>query len=154
MRHDFQIRRPVVADKIKLYTGNANLQPYKNAMHHIDYIFREAAFKHVLSCELFPIEAVKTIVAHRRKCACGSGTDDDLLYQLRQCDMFPRFCHSIIYRSDHEGNLITNLNTILFLMNLDEAVDLIMFVLEHGEPGELFVQKYDVSIIDNLLKAV
>lgn len=41
-----------------------------------------------------------------------------------------------------------------FLMNLDEAVDLVQFALEHGEPGDLFVQKADASTIADLAKAI
>lgn len=49
---------------------------------------------------------------------------------------------------------ITNPNMTRFLMNLDEAVDLVMFAFEHGEPGDLFVQKSDASTIGDLAKAV
>ena len=49
---------------------------------------------------------------------------------------------------------ITGPNMTRFLMNLDEAVDLVMFAFEHGEPGELFVQKSDASTIGDLAKAV
>ncbi len=41
-----------------------------------------------------------------------------------------------------------------FLMNLDEAVALVMFAFEYGEPGDLFVQKSDASTIGVLAKAV
>lgn len=41
-----------------------------------------------------------------------------------------------------------------FLMNLDEAVDLVMFAFEHGNPGDLFIQKADASTIGDLAKAV
>jgi len=34
-----------------------------------------------------------------------------------------------------------------FLMNLDEAVELIAFAFEHAEPGDLFIQKADASTI-------
>lgn len=34
----------------------------KNAMHGVDYIFHAATLKQVLSCEFFPIDAVKTNV--------------------------------------------------------------------------------------------
>ena len=30
-------------------------------------------------------------------------------------------------------------------MNLDEAVDLVMFAFEHAKPGDLFVQKSDTK---------
>ena len=41
-----------------------------------------------------------------------------------------------------------------FLMNLDEAVDLVMFAFEHANPGDLFIQKSDASTIGDLAKAV
>ena len=41
-----------------------------------------------------------------------------------------------------------------FLMNLNEAVDLVMFAFEHAKPGDLFVQKSDASTIEVLGKAV
>lgn len=49
---------------------------------------------------------------------------------------------------------ITNPEMTRFLMNLDEAVALVMFAFEHGEPGDLFVQKSDASTIGDLAKAV
>ena len=49
---------------------------------------------------------------------------------------------------------ITDPNMTRFLMNLDEAVDLVMFAFEHGEPGDLFVQKSNASTIGDLAKAV
>ena len=41
-----------------------------------------------------------------------------------------------------------------FLMNLDEAVDLVQFAFEHANPGDLFIQKADASTIGDLAKAV
>ena len=49
---------------------------------------------------------------------------------------------------------ITNPEMTRFLMNLDEAVDLVKFAFEHAEPGDLFVQKADSSTIGTLAKAV
>lgn len=49
---------------------------------------------------------------------------------------------------------ITDPNMTRFLMNLDEAVALVMFAFEHGEPGDLFVQKSNASTIGDLAKAV
>lgn len=49
---------------------------------------------------------------------------------------------------------ITDPNMTRFLMNLDEAVALVMFAFENGKPGDLFVQKSDASTIGVLAKAV
>lgn len=49
---------------------------------------------------------------------------------------------------------ITNPEMTRFLMNLDEAVDLVKFAFEHANPGDLFIQKADASTIGDLAKAV
>lgn len=49
---------------------------------------------------------------------------------------------------------ITDPNMTRFLMNLDEAVDLVEFAFEHANPGDLFIQKSDASTIGDLAKAV
>ena len=63
MRHEFQVKMPEVADKIKFYIGDVrDIQSVRNAMHGVDYIVHAAALKQVPSREFFPIEAVKTNV--------------------------------------------------------------------------------------------
>lgn len=49
---------------------------------------------------------------------------------------------------------ITDPNMTRFLMNLDEAVDLVAFAFEHAEPGDLFIQKADASTIGDLAEGV
>lgn len=49
---------------------------------------------------------------------------------------------------------VTNPDMTRFLMNLDEAVDLVTFAFEHANPGDLFIQKADASTIGVLAKAV
>ena len=49
---------------------------------------------------------------------------------------------------------ITDPNMTRFLMNLDEAVDLVDFAFHNAKPGDLFIQKADASTIGVLAKAV
>ncbi len=49
---------------------------------------------------------------------------------------------------------ITNPDMTRFLMNLDESVELVKFAFEHGNPGDLFIQKAPASTIGDLAKAV
>ncbi|MCR5610603.1 MAG: polysaccharide biosynthesis protein [Clostridiales bacterium] len=49
---------------------------------------------------------------------------------------------------------ITNPEMTRFLMNLDEAVELVKFAFNHADPGDLFIQKADASTIGDLAKGV
>ncbi|WP_304518509.1 MULTISPECIES: polysaccharide biosynthesis protein, partial [unclassified Adlercreutzia] len=49
---------------------------------------------------------------------------------------------------------VTDPNMTRFLMNLDEAVDLVCFAFEHANPGDLFVQKAPASTVGDLAEAV
>ncbi len=49
---------------------------------------------------------------------------------------------------------ITDPHMTRFLMNMDEAVELVMFAFQHANPGDLFIQKADASTIGDLAKAV
>ena len=49
---------------------------------------------------------------------------------------------------------ITEPNMTRFVMSLEEAVDLVLFAFEHGESGDILVQKAPASTIEILAKAV
>lgn len=49
---------------------------------------------------------------------------------------------------------ITDPNMTRFLMSLDEAVDLVLFAFEHGNPGDLFVNKAPAGTIGDLAQAL
>jgi len=49
---------------------------------------------------------------------------------------------------------ITDPKMTRFMMTLDDAVDLVLFAFENGEPGDMFVQKSPAATIDVLAKAL
>ena len=49
---------------------------------------------------------------------------------------------------------ITNPDMTRFLMSLEQAVELVLFAFEHGQPGDIMVQKSPASTIKDLAQAV
>ncbi|MDD3194262.1 MAG: polysaccharide biosynthesis protein [Paludibacter sp.] len=49
---------------------------------------------------------------------------------------------------------ITDPNMTRFMMTLDDAVDLVLYAFEHGNNGDLFVQKAPAATLDTLAKAL
>ncbi len=49
---------------------------------------------------------------------------------------------------------ITDPSMTRFMMTLDDAVDLVLYAFEHGQPGEVFVQKAPAATIEVLAKAL
>ena len=201
MRHEFQVKMPEVADKIKFYIGDVrDLQSCKSAMHGVDYIFHAAALKQVPSCEFFPMEAVKTNIIGTDNvltAAIDAGVEaviclstDKAAYPINAMGISKAMMEHVIFANarvaakrggtviccTRYGNVmcsrgsviplfidqikngkpitITDPNMTRFLMNLDEAVDLVMFAFQHANPGDLFIQKADASTIGDLAKAV
>lgn len=65
--------------------------------------------------------------------------------------VIPLFVEQI--RNGHEIT-VTDPNMTRFMMNLDEAVALVMYAFQNANPGDLFIQKADASTIGDLAKAV
>ena len=65
--------------------------------------------------------------------------------------VIPLFCDQI---DEGKPLTITNPNMTRFLMTLSDAVDLVLYAFEHGEQGDLFVQKAPAATIETLAQAV
>ena len=65
--------------------------------------------------------------------------------------VIPRFCDPI---DEGKPLTITNPNMTRFMMTLSDAVDLVLYAFEHGEQGDLFVQKAPAATIETLAQAV
>jgi len=60
------------------------------------------------------------------------------------------------YNQIKSGNdiTVTDPNMTRFMMTLDDAVDLVLFAFENGNPGDIFVQKSDSTTIGQLAKTM
>ena len=65
--------------------------------------------------------------------------------------VIPLFCEQI---DDGKPLTITNPAMTRFMMTLEDAVDLVLYAFEHGEQGDLFVQKAPAATIETLAEAV
>lgn len=109
----------------------------------------------------YPINAMgiskammEKIIGANARIAAGKTTICCTRYGNVMCSrgsVIPLFIDQIL-----SGNpiTITNPNMSRFLMNLDEAVALVMYAFEHGGPGDLFVQKSSSCTIGDLSTAV
>ena len=198
MRHEFQVKMPEVADKIKFYIGDVrDLQSVKNAMHGVDYIFHAAALKQVPSCEFFPMEAVRTniigtdnvltaaIEASVESVICLS--TDKAAYPVNAMGTSKAMEEKVAVAKSRNsgktkicctryGNVMCSRGSVIplwidqikagnpitvteptmtrFIMSLDEAVDLVLFAFEHGENGDILVQKAPATTIKIQAEAV
>ena len=198
MRHEFQVKMPEVADKIKFYIGDVrDLQSVKGAMHGVDYIFHAAALKQVPSCEFFPMEAVRTnvigtdnvltaAIEEGVECVICLSTDkaaypinamgitkavEEKVAVAKSCMSgktkicCTRYGNVMCSRGSviplwidqiKNGNPITLTEPSMtrFIMSLEEAVDLVLFAFEHGENGDLLIQKAPACTIQTQAEAV
>lgn len=49
---------------------------------------------------------------------------------------------------------VTDPNMTRFMMSIEDAVDLVLYAFQHGEPGDLFVQKAPAATIATLVEAL
>lgn len=198
MRHEFQLKMPDVADKIKFNIGDVrDLRSVRDAMYGVDYIFHAAALKQVPSCEFFPSEAVRTNVLGTENvltAAVEAGvksviclSTDKAAYPINAMGLSKELEEKIaIAKSRTSGNTkicctrygnvmcsrgsviplwidqirkgqaitLTEPKMTRFIMSLEEAVDLVLFAFEHGENGDLLIQKAPACTIQTLAEAV
>lgn len=110
----------------------------------------------------YPINAMGMSKAMMEKVAVAKGRDlkegQTVICRTRygnvmasRGSVIPLFCEQI------EKGLpltVTNGDMTRFMMTLDDAVNLVIYAFEHGEQGDLFVQKAPAATIDTLAQAV
>ena len=169
MRHRLQEKSPELASKVRFFIGDVrNAQSVRDAMHGVDYIFHAAIDEGVdrvvcLSTDkaAYPINAMgkskammESIIYANARNGAGRTTICCTRYGNVMCSrgsVIPLFIDRI---RKGEPLTVTDPNMTRFLMNLDEAVDLVQFAFEHANPGDLFIQKAPASTIGDLAEAV
>ena len=198
MRHEFQVKMPDVADKIKFYIGDVrNPESCRGAMHGVDYIFHAAALKQVPFCEFFPMEAVRTNVIGTDNvltAAIEEGVEcviclstDKAAYPINAMGITKAIEEKVAVAKSRNsdrtkicctryGNVMCSRGSVIplwidqiksgnpitvtepkmtrFIMSLEEAVDLVLFAFEHGENGDLLIQKAPACTIGTQAQAV
>ena len=200
MRHEYQVRMPDVADKIKFYIGDVrDLQSVKNAMHGVDYIFHAAALKQVPSCEFYPMEALLTNAVGAENvmnAAMAAGvknvvilSTDKAAYPINAMGISKAMMEKLAVAKSRVavergcticatryGNVMASRGSVIplfieqikagqpltvtdptmtrFMMSIEGAVDLVLYAFEHGQPGDLFVQKAPAATIETLVNAM
>lgn len=198
MRHEYQVRYPEVAHKIKFYIGDVrSLESCRGVMPGVDYIFHAAALKQVPSCEFFPMEAVKTNIVGTDNVLtaaieAGVGaviclSTDKAAYPINAMGITKaieekvavaksRFSNKTKICCTRYGNVMCSRGSVIplwieqirsgnpitltepsmtrFIMSLDEAVDLVLFAFEHGQNGDILVQKAPACTIGIQAEAV
>ena len=130
----------------------------------------EAAINHnvkkviVLSTDkaAYPINAMGMSKAMMEKVAVAKGRDlredQTVICRTRygnvmasRGSVIPLFCKQI-----RQGKPLTVTNPAMtrFMMTLEDAVDLVIYAFEHGEQGDLFVQKAPAATIRTLARAI
>lgn len=130
----------------------------------------EAAINHkvkrvvVLSTDkaAYPINAMGMSKALMEKVAIAKGREvrnsNTIICRTRygnvmasRGSVIPLFCSQI---AAGQPLTVTNPDMTRFMMTLDDAVDLVVYAFEHGEQGDLFVQKAPAATIATLAEAV
>ena len=140
------------------------MEAVKTNIHGSDNVISACVENHVkkaifLSTDkaAYPINAMgmeKNVVARSRQMLPG----DPVLCLTRygnvmasRGSVIPLFCEQI---DEGKPLTVTNPDMTRFMMTLNDAVDLVLYAFEHGEQGDLFVQKAPAATIDTLAKAI
>jgi UDP-N-acetylglucosamine 4,6-dehydratase/5-epimerase len=112
---------------------------------------------------VYPINAMGISKAMMEKVAIAKSRDYSLSKSTKICitrygnvmasrgSVIPLFIDQI---KNNKPLTITNKDMTRFMMTLDDAVNLVLYAFEHGESGDLFVQKSPAATIEVLAKAL
>lgn len=136
-------------------TDNVITAAVENKVERVVFLSTDKAAYPINSMGMSKAIGEKIVAARAQKAFERSGTVLSCTrYGNVMCSrgsVIPLFIDQI---KNHHPITVTDPSMTRFLMNLDEAVDLVAFAFEHAEPGDLFIQKADASTIGDLAKGV
>jgi len=108
---------------------------------------------------VYPINAMGTSKAMMEKVALAKSRNSPTTISITRYGNVLGSRGSIIplIKQQIENNLpitITDPKMTRFMMTLEEAVELVLFAFQNGNPGDIFIQKSPASEVGNLVKAV
>lgn len=138
-----------------LGTDNVITAAVENKVERVVFLSTDKAAYPINTMGMTKAVAEKVVAARAQKAYERSGTVLACTrYGNVMCSrgsVIPLFIDQI---KNNRPITITDPNMTRFLMNLDEAVELVAFAFEHAEPGDLFIQKADASTIGDLADGV
>src|SRR5215217_3636203 len=155
--------------RLSYYIGDVrDYRSVLNATRGVDFIFHAAALKQVPSCEFHPMEAVKTNVMGTDNVLEAAITNavsrvvclstDKAVYPINAMGISKAMMEKVMIAKGRtaqgSATTITDPNMTRFVMTLPESVDLVLHAFEHGQNGDLFVQKAPAVTVHDLALAV
>ena len=102
----------------------------------------------------YPVNAMGTSKAMMEKVIVAKSRTVDPEKTSVMCSrgsVIPLFINQI---KERKALTLTDPNMTRFIMSLDEAVNLVLFAFEHGESGDILVQKASATTVEVLAEAV
>jgi UDP-glucose 4-epimerase len=169
---------------LKFYIGDVrDYRSVLNAMHGVDFVFHAAALKQVPSCEFHPMEALIAAEVERVICLStdkavypinAMGISKAMMEKVAVAKS--RNSPGTTICATRYGNVMASRGSVIplfveqirkglpitltdpemtrFMMTLDDAVNLVMYAFEHGNSGDIFVQKAPAATIGTLAQAL
>ncbi|MGL6105794.1 polysaccharide biosynthesis protein [Romboutsia sp.] len=194
------LRQEIRSNKVKFYIGDTrDYESLNYAMKNVDYVFHAAALKQVPSCEIYPMEAVKTNILGSENVFRSAANNnvkkvillstDKAVHPVNAMGMSKSLAEKImssialnsrdnetVFCATRYGNVMASRGSVIplfveqiknnqdltitdpemtrYLMSLEDSVNLVLYALEYGIQGDIFVQKSPASTVLNLARAL
>src|SRR6266481_5307114 len=155
--------------KLKFYIGDVRAyDSIHQALKGAHYVFHAAALKQVPSCEFYPLEAVRTNILGTENvmsAAIAQGVEkvvvlstDKAVYPVNAMGQTKALMEKVMVAKSRN---LSATETLLcatrygnVMVSRDDSVELVLHAYEHGQQGDIFVQKAPAATIGDLVQAL